>query len=228
MGETYFTRDGLRFLKELGTHNEKPWFEGNKSRFEEGLREPGLRLVSDLAPRLKKVSKHMVADTRPNGGSLSRIYRDTRFSKDKSPYKTALFIHFWHDRGTEDAAPAFYLHVEPGSSSVGGGVWHPATSALSRIREAIVKDSEGWRKAKRGKAVSGACTMGGEVLKKVPRGFDPEHPLAEDLRRKDYGLHQKILDDVLVGPDLVSELMRAFVATSPLLEFLSKAVGLPF
>jgi uncharacterized protein YndB with AHSA1/START domain len=81
---------------------------GLRERRWEGRREPGLGLVSELAPRLKKVSKHMVADTRPNGGSLSRIYRDTPFPKDKSPYKTALFIHRWHDPGTEDAAPAFY------------------------------------------------------------------------------------------------------------------------
>jgi uncharacterized protein (TIGR02453 family) len=228
MPDTYFTRDGLRFLKELRVHNEKPWFEANKSRYEEGLREPGLRLVTDLAPVLKKFSKHMVADARPNGGSLSRIYRDTRFAKDKSPYKTALFLHFGHDGGGEDAMPGFYLHIEPGASSIGGGIWHPATPALEKIRQAIVAAPAEWTRAKQGKHVGPGCAMGGEMLKKVPRGYDPEHPLAEDLRRKDFGLHQPLSDAALVGADLIRDIEKGFAAAAPLIGFLAEAVGLPF
>jgi uncharacterized protein (TIGR02453 family) len=228
MGQSYFTKDGLRFLAELRDHNDKPWFEANKARYEEGLREPGLRLVTDLAPVLHKISRHMVADARPNGGSLSRIYRDTRFSKDKSPYKTALFLHFGHDGGGEEAMPGFYLHIEPGASTIGGGIWHPATPALERIRQAIVSSPAAWTKAKQGKHVGPGCAMGGEMLKKVPRGYDPEHPHAEDLRRKDFGLHQPLADAALTGPNLIAEIQKGFGAAVPLLEFLAEAVGLPF
>jgi uncharacterized protein (TIGR02453 family) len=224
----YFTKDGLRFLADLRTHNEKPWFEANKERFEAGLREPGLRLVADLEPVLKKISKHFVADAKPNGGSMSRIYRDTRFSKDKSPYKTALFFHFGHARGTEDATPAFYFHIEPGGSTVGGGIWHPATPLLEKIRRAIVKSPSAWDKAKGKSGVGAACSMGGEMLKKVPRGYDPEDPNAEDLKRKDFGVHQPAADTLVTSPTLPAELGKRFAAAAPVLAFLCEAVGLPF
>jgi len=224
----YFTKDGLRFLTDLRTHNAKPWFEENKERFETGLREPGVRLVADLEPLLKKISKHFVADPKPHGGSMSRIYRDTRFSKDKSPYKTALFFHFGHVRGTEDATPAFYFHVEPGASTIGGGIWHPATPLLENIRRAIVKSPAAWDKAKGKSGVGAACAMGGETLKKVPRGYDPEDPHAEDLKRKDFGVHQPAADALVTSPNLPAELGRRFAAAAPVLAFLCQAVGLPF
>jgi uncharacterized protein (TIGR02453 family) len=224
----YFTPDGLRFLADLRENNEKPWFEANRERFEAGLREPGLRLVADLEPVIKKISKHFVADVRPNGGSMSRIYRDTRFSKDKSPYKTAVFFHFGHARGTEEAMPAFYFHVEPAGSTVGGGIWHPATPMLEKIRRAIVKSPSSWDKAKGKSGVGAACSMGGEMLKKVPRGYDPEDPHAEDLRRKDFGVHQPATNAVITSPGLLAELGRRFAAAAPVLAFLCEAVGLPF
>ena len=224
----YFTRDGLEFLKELKLHNDKPWFERNKERYEKGLREPALRLASDLAPVLRKISKHIVVDARPNGGSVSRIYRDTRFSKDKSPYKTALFLHFGHDGGREDAMPGFFLHIEPGASTLGGGVWHPGTQALDRIRRAIFTGPVTWAKATAGAALGSGCMIAGESLKKVPRGYDPDHPHAEDLKRKDFGQHRPLSDAALVGKDLLGEIDDGFRAVKPLLQFLAKAVDLPF
>lgn len=159
---------------------------------------------------------------------MSRIYRDTRFSADKSPYKTALFFHFHHRRGDEEAMPAFYFHVEPGQSSIGGGIWHPSTPALEKIRRQIVNSPAAWGKAKGKSGVGSACTMGGEVLKKVPRGYDPEGPHAEDLKRKDFGVNRPITDAALIGNRLVEELRRSFLGAAPVLRFLCEAVGLPF
>jgi uncharacterized protein (TIGR02453 family) len=224
----YFTEDSLKFLKQLKTHNEKTWFEANKARYEEGVRDPALRMVSDLAPRLAKVSSHFVADPRPNGGSLSRIYRDTRFSADKSPYKTALFFHFHHDAGDDEAMPAFYLRIEPGSSVAGGGIWHPATPKLEQIRKTLVDESSAWAKAKSKSGVGAGCAMGGEMLKKVPRGYDPEHVHAEDLRRKDFGVSGPLEDRVLTSPKLLDELTARFREASPVISFLCDAIGLPF
>jgi uncharacterized protein (TIGR02453 family) len=224
----YFTRDGLAFLDELGDHNEKRWFDANKARFEDGLREPALRLILDLTPVLSKLSKHFTADPRPNGGSLGRIYRDTRFSKDKSPYKTALFLHFRHRAGTEEAMPGFFMHIQPRSSRVGGGVWHPATPALEKVRKAITRSPDTWAKAKAESGVGAACVMGGEMLKKVPRGYDPEHIHAEDLKRKDFGVTRSIDDSALTGKDLVAQLSDRFRTSAPVLAFLCKSIGLPF
>src|SRR5712691_7865163 len=136
-GEAYLTRGAFEFLKELRAHNNRDWFQAHKEQYEKQVREPFLRLIADLAPGLKKIDSSFVADPSPNGGSMMRIYRDIRFSKDKSPYKTYVAAHFWQAKGKEGTAPAYYLHLEPGASSIGGGIWQPEPSALKRIRDEI-------------------------------------------------------------------------------------------
>jgi uncharacterized protein (TIGR02453 family) len=133
--------------------------------------------VLDLAPVLRAISRHFVADAKPIGGSMSRIHRDIRFSRDKSPYKTALFFHFWHARGRDDVTPAFYFRVEPGASLVGGGVWHPDSGQLDKIRRAIVASPDAWQRAKDKAALGKAGFADGETLKRVPRGYDPDHAM---------------------------------------------------
>src|SRR5277367_6255254 len=125
----YFTADLMRFLTELKAHNNRDWFNENKERYEQSVRDPFLRFVAELRPRLKQISPHFVADAKPMGGSMMRIYRDTRFSKDKTTYKTGVMAHFWHDRGKEGATPAFFLRIRPGDSSVGAGIWQPESVA---------------------------------------------------------------------------------------------------
>ena len=145
------------FLTDLRANNDREWFAANKDRYERDLLEPSLAFIEDFAPRLDKISPHFRADARPSGGSLFRIYRDTRFSKDKSPYKTNLGIHFRHERAKDAHAPGYYLHIGPGEVFAGGGIWHPGTEGATRIREAIVADSERWRRA----------TRAGDVRKKA-------------------------------------------------------------
>jgi uncharacterized protein (TIGR02453 family) len=148
---------------------------------------PALDFIEAFAPRLEKISPHFRADPRPSGGSLFRIYRDTRFSKDKSPYKTNLGIHFRHDRAKDAHAPGYYLHIGPGEVFAGGGVGHPDTDAAKRIREAIVADPERWKRATRRGAFAKRLELGGDSLKRVPPWADADHPLAEDLKRKGRG-----------------------------------------
>src|SRR4030095_12093923 len=105
----YFTPAIFKFLTDLKKHNDRDWFKANKPRYEECLLQPALSFISDFGPHLHKVSKHFVADPRPVGGSLFRIYRDTRFAKDKSPYKTHVGIHFRHEAGRDVRGPVFYL-----------------------------------------------------------------------------------------------------------------------
>jgi len=223
-----FTPALFRFLAELAAHNEKPWFDANKARYLRDVRDPMLRFIGALQAPLAKVSKHFDVDPRPVGGSMMRIYRDIRFSPDKSPYKTAVAAQFSHRAGTETAMAGFYLHLQPGSSMLGGGVWRPAPDALQRIREAIVKDPKGWRAASSPKGLGADAAFHGEALKRAPRGFDENHPCIEDLKRKDFALGFSLSHREVVGPRALSTVVEGYRRMSPFMRFLCKALGLPF
>src|SRR5260221_10113685 len=136
----------FRFLKELQASNNKSWFEANKHRYEEEVKEPMLRFISDFGSRLRTISRNFDAHPRPVGGSMFRIYRDTRFSHDKSPYKTTAAAHFPHKAAGKDVhAPGFYLHLEPGNCMGGGGLWHPDGLALEKVRDRIVSRTKAWK-----------------------------------------------------------------------------------
>src|SRR5919197_1365911 len=109
----HFTPELFQFLRQLKRNNDRDWFAKNKQRYIDDVQQPVLDFVSDVGAGLRKLSKNLVADPRPSGGSMFRIYRDTRFSKDKSPYKTAVGIHFRHERAQDAHAPGYYLHIGP-------------------------------------------------------------------------------------------------------------------
>lgn len=224
--ERYFTPEAFAFLNELREHNNRDWFQANKEEYEKHVREPLLRLIADLAPGIKKITPRFVADPSPNGGSMMRIYRDIRFSKDKSPYKTYVAAHFWHAKGKDVAAPAYYLRLEPGSSVIGGGIWQPESSALKKIRDRIVSDPQTWRQVTSGQKLGSHCTMTGESLKRPPSGYDPNHPLIGDIKRKDFAISAPLTDREIYRRDFKDLVLDRFRSTAPFLEFLSKAVGL--
>jgi uncharacterized protein (TIGR02453 family) len=224
----YFAPELFRFLSELKAHNDRDWFAEHKQRYETAVRDPFLQFVADLAPRLKKISPRFVADPSAVGGSMMRIYRDTRFSKDKTPYKTAVAAHFWHSDGKEGATPAFYLKLEPGDSAVGAGIWRPEPSALKRIRKAIVDDEKGWARIVQGREFRSSCGMAGESLKRPPPGFAPDHPFIEDIKRKDFATSVQIADRRVTAPAFMDDLLDSFATAAPFLKFLTKAIGLAF
>ena len=131
------------FLAELKDNNDREWFQANKARYEERVKAPLLAFIAGFDERLARLSAHYVADPRPVGGSLFRIYRDVRFSKDKSPYKTAAGIHFRHERGKDAHAPGYYLNLEPGECFAACGLWMPASAQAQQIRAAIDADQSG-------------------------------------------------------------------------------------
>ena len=225
----YFTPDFFTFLNELREHNERTWFESNRARFEQLVRTPFLRFIADLNAPLRRISPYLIADPRPVGGSMMRIHRDIRFSRDKSPYKDFVAAHFEHTKGEDGATPAFYLHLEPGGSSmVGAGMWRPAPPALKKIRDAIVAEPKRWQRVTSGADFRSSCGMAGESLKRPPVGYDPNHPLIEALKRKDFAVATPLSDREVCGPeffDVVTETMRA---STPFMQFLTEAVGLPF
>jgi uncharacterized protein (TIGR02453 family) len=220
----YFSQQTFRFLRDLAANNDRAWFAANKSRYDEHVKAPALKLIEDFAPRLEKISARFAATPR----SLYRLHRDTRFSKDKSPYKTYAGIHFRHERAKDAHAPGFYLHVEPGSVFAGVGIWHPESDALRRIREHIVERPDGWKRASRAKSFTSTFELAGDRLTRPPKGFDPTSGLIEDLKWKDY-IGVATLDERFVrGDALPAELAETFAAGTPLMRFLCDALDVSF
>ncbi len=218
----------FRFLRDLKASNDRVWFARNKDRYEDDVRGPALDFVADVAPYLERVSPHFVADPRPAGGSLFRIHRDTRFAKDKSPYKNYVGIQFRHELGKDAHAPGFYLHLEPKAVFVGAGIWHPDQATLARIREAIADDPKAWRRATGSPSFRGRYRLAGESLKRAPAGFDPAHPLIEDLKRKDFICVASLTEKDVCAPGFVENFAGTCRHASPLVRFLCSALDVPY
>jgi uncharacterized protein (TIGR02453 family) len=223
-----FTKDLFTFLVDLRKNNNREWFKANKPRYEQHVQEPALEFVSDFAPLLDEISPHFRADPRPVGGSLFRIYRDVRFSKDKSPYKTVIGIRFRHELGKDAHVPVFYLHLEPGGSFAGAGIWHPDSATLGKIRAAIAAYPEDWLSATREPPFAAVLELGGDSLKRAPAGTDPDHPLIEDLKRKDFVCYAMLDEKTVTGRGFLDEYARICQSSTPFVEFLCRAVDAPF
>lgn len=216
------------FLRELKANNERSWFADNKARYVAEVRDPMLDFIAAFAEPLAEISPHFVADPRANGGSLFRIYRDTRFSPDKRPYKTNAGAHFRHVAGKDAHAPGFYLHLEPDSCFAGCGVWHPDGEALTQIRNAIADNPAGWKRLTQARTFRDTFTLMGQSLKRPPRGHDAAHPLIEDLKRKDFIAGTTFHETDAIQPDFLSRFVQIVRNGAGFVEFLSRAVGVPF
>jgi uncharacterized protein (TIGR02453 family) len=223
-----FPKDLVKFLSELSRHNNRSWFEANRERYETSVREPALEFIAAMAGPLKKISPNFLAVPKKVGGSLMRIHRDVRFSKDKKPYKTNVGIQFRHAAGKDVHAPGFYFHVDPHEVFIGVGIWHPESDVLVRIREAIDENPSAWKKAKGNKAFVEKFTLGGDSLKRPPQGFGADHPLIEDLKRKDFIAGQTLEHDDLFEAGILDQVAEGFRVAKPFMSFLCKAVGVRF
>jgi len=213
----YFDKHTFDFLSELKQKNDRAWFNSNKERYDRDVKEPFLDFITDAGPRLAKISRYLVADARPVGGSLFRIYRDTRFSKDKTPYKTHAGAHFQLG-GKGVHGPGYYLHLEPGQCFVAGGMWMPETKQLQMIRERIVAKPAEWRAA--GKMID----QGEPSLKRPPRGFDPDHPMIDDIKRKSFTSSVRLTQKQVTGVNFMDDFVGACKEIAPLMKFLAGAV----
>jgi uncharacterized protein (TIGR02453 family) len=221
----YFTPELFTFLRQLKRNNNREWFTKNKERYVEDVQQPVLDFVESVGPGLNKISKNFIADPRPSGGSMFRIYRDVRFSKDKSPYKTAVGVSFGH-RGARDVHyPGFYLHLEPGEVFVGAGLWQPDTKTATMIRESIVERPAAWKKAAHTAPFSKSYTLMEESLVRAPRGFDPEHPLVEDLKRKNFIGIRPLDEKTATSERFLDTFLSACRDAGPFVRFLCEAVG---
>jgi uncharacterized protein (TIGR02453 family) len=227
---TYFGPKFFRFFRELSANNRREWFQANKSRFESEVRAPMIHFISDFAPHLRAISRHYYADPSPVGGSMFRIYRDIRFSKDKSPYKTSAGIFFHHLAGREKGigTPGFYLHLSPGEVFIGAGMWHPESQSLAKIRDAIVARPEKWKRAISDRRFRATCRLSGETLQRPPKGYDPAHPFIEDLKRKDFVTMVDMKEKDAGAPDFMDKFVSSSKAVIPFMRFLTEAIGLPW
>ena len=216
------------FLAELTLNNNKGWWEPNKARYERDVRGPALEFITAMEPRLLDVSPHYTAVARKSGGSLMRPFRDTRFSKDKTPYKTNVGIHFRHRAGKDVHAPGFYLHLACDEVFLGVGLWHPDSGSLGAIRQRIDREQDAWLAARDDPRFAANWSLGGESLKRAPRGYPKDHPLLEDLKRKDHTASLTLTEDDVVEDGFIDRVAALFEDTAPFMRFLTEAVGQPF
>jgi uncharacterized protein (TIGR02453 family) len=225
MAQGHITPRLFAFLKDLKKNNDRAWFEKNRDRYENDVKEPLRQFILDFAKPLGKISPRFRSDPRK---SMFRIHRDVRFSKDKSPYKTNAALHFRHERAADAHTPGFYLHLEPGGVFGGFGIWRPDTQAQLAIREAIVDDPTRWKRIVGAKKFRDRLEVQGDSLKRPPRGFDPEHPLIENLKRKDFVSVASFTEKEATSAGFLGQYADTCKVASPYVRFLADALDLEF
>jgi uncharacterized protein (TIGR02453 family) len=221
---TGFPREGIRFFKQLKKNNNREWFNRHKPDYEQFVKVPMQSLIAALQPGFESFAPEF--DLNPKH-SIFRIYRDVRFSSDKSPYKTHAAAHFvipGRPKGLEGSG--YYLHIEPGEVFMGAGIYIPSSDQLKKIRRGIVDRSaeflavisdRGFRKR------FGPLT--GEVLKRVPKGFESDNPMAEYLKLKQFFVGSTFDDPVCGNEQFIKLCLETYRAAAPLVEFLNTTLG---
>jgi uncharacterized protein (TIGR02453 family) len=223
-----FSAELFAFLRELAENNDREWFAAHKARYVADVQEPALAFIEDVGVRLPDVSRHLVADPRTTGGSLFRIYRDVRFSKDKSPYKTQVGIQFRHEQARDAHAPGFYLHLEPGTVFMACGTWRPDGDTLHAIRTAIAAKPSRWRAVVEDPVFAERFRLGGEALKRPPAGFDRDHPLIEDIKRKDFIAIADLSESDVTTSGFLDQFLGLCTDAGGFMRFLCDGARVPF
>ena len=218
----------FKFLSDLSKNNNRDWFNENKSRYEQDVRDPAVELVARLEKPLSRSAPMLRAIPKRHGGSVMRIYKDTRFSKDKTPYKTNVGISLRHEANQDIHAPGVYIHLDPKECFIGAGCWRPERKVLAAIRQAIEDDPAAWKRAHQGKRFTEKFELAGESLKTAPRGIPKDHPQIEDLRRIDFIAIAPLKRSEFSDEDVVKTLMDHIKRAKPLMEFLCDAIDVPY
>ncbi len=217
------------FFRELRKNNHRDWFHENRSRYEQDVKTPLLQFITEFASSIQAISPHFLAIPKV-GGSLFRIHRDVRFSKDKRPYKEAAGIHFRHEAGKNAHAPGFYLHLGPGEVFAALGIWGPGSKELLAIRQEIASDPEEWIRITRNstflKVFSGGYEH--EKLKRAPKGFAPDHPLIEDLKCKHFVASCPLSEEIASSPDFPDKLAKTYGHGTEYMKYLTHTLGHPW
>lgn len=250
-----FAPETFQFFRDLARNNQKEWFEANRERYDDEVLEPSRLFVLQFRSYLREISAQFQAEPRVRGGSVFRIHTNRRFNPDRPPYKTHAGIQFRHRAGGDVHAPGFYLHLEPerraaewendtqereegaqggeagslGGCFVGLGIWRPDRESLTAIREAIVEGPGSWTAVTRDdEAFRSRFELGGDSLKLGPVGFDRDHPLIEDIKRKDFIAVSPVSEEAVVSDGFVEEFTAQCRAGGPFVRWLCGAVSVEF
>jgi uncharacterized protein (TIGR02453 family) len=223
---TGFPNEGVQFLADLGEHNEREWFQARKQVYTDLIVTPAVAFAESLGERLQYISPHIQYDTRTNGqGSLMRIYRDVRFSKDKSPYKTWVGIRFWEGGPKAGGNPGYYFGFDATGGGMHVGMYGFDKSMLAAYRAAVDDDELGaeLEEAIESVRAAGSYEIKGAHYKRIPRGYDPDHPRAELMRFNAlYASSPMIAPPVLASPQLVDVVMDHCEKTAAVHQWLVK------
>ena len=227
-----FSAATLAFLRGLKRHNERPWFEAHRAEYEADVKQPMRELIEEMDVRLARLAPEIIGDPKR---SMFRIYRDIRFSADKAPYKTHASCWFYHRDGSRavgrEAAgggAGFYFQIAPGDSFTGGGMWMPPREALLKLRDAIAEDPKGFAKTATDRRLM--RRFGGldeeAMLRRVPRGFAPDHPAARWLKFQSFVTGRSLTDAQAVSAKLPALLEADFRLMVPLVRWINQGLGL--
>ena len=213
----------LKFLQQIRRHNNREWFEKNRTLYEENLKRPLQGLIDAVGKELRKDAREIVADP---AKSAYRIYRDVRFSADKSPYKTQVAAIFPMRGMAKNSGPGLYFHYSADEVLIAGGVYVPGADYLRAIREHIARHYRKLRKildARRYRELFGE--LEGEQLKKTPKGFSPDHPAEHYFRFKQFLFGRQYPPELALSGKLVPEMLHCFRAGMPLIRFLAEPLN---
>lgn len=212
-------KSSLEFLSLLKENNNKPWFDTHKQEYLKELNH----IETFAGALLQELSKSDLIETASGKKSVYRIYRDIRFSKDKTPFKT-----FWggsFTRATNERRGGYYFHIEKGNTFVGGGFWGPNAADLKRIRSEFGHDSESFRTILNSKSfVSTFGTLQGEQLKTAPKGFDTTHEAIDLLRYKQFLVLRRFTDEEVLSTQFLEQALETFKNMRPFLDYMSEVL----
>lgn len=225
-----FDKDFWKFFDDLKENNNREWFTENKPRYQEHIVATCMDFIVDMGERLKDISPHYTAIPKANGGSMFRIYRDARFSKDKRPYKENAGIQFRHKLGKDAHAPGFYVNLHKDRLFYGGGIWQPESKTLSEIRDRICYYPKKWQGVIENEDIVNIFGgVSGDGLVRPPRGYDADHKYIEDIKRKNFfAMKEENNYKKTMKADFLDEVAQTFDAASPLLAFICDAKGIEF
>ncbi len=222
-----FSIASFDFLNELSVNNDREWFKANQPRYEQQVRTPALQFIEAMQPSILALSPRLTAVPKKVGGSMMRPQRDSRFSKDKTPYKTNVGIQFRHFQGKDVHAPGLYLHIANDGCFLGAGIWHPESKALNAIRSCIDENPNGYKKALKALTQAG-FNMEGSQLIRPPKGYDKTHPMLDELKRKDFIAIKPISIEQVCAADFSQFCSTEFEHCQQLMRYLCFALDLDY
>ncbi|NKF51063.1 DUF2461 domain-containing protein [Shewanella sp. WXL01] len=222
-----FSDQTFAFLQQLTANNDRDWFKQHQQDYEDKVRTPALEFIEAMTPVVLGMSPRLTAVPKKVGGSMMRPQRDSRFSKDKTPYKLNVGIQFRHFQAKNVHAPGLYLHLANDGCFIAAGIWHPESKALNAIRECIDENPNGYKKAIE-QVVDAGFELTGDSLIRPPKGYDKQHPLIDELKRKDFIAVKPISVEQVCSKDFVDVCEAEYQHTKALMAYLCFALDLDF